>query len=175
MRAGRVRSARLQFYPTVRRVAVRTRSAPELLTPRGVKYRRGYVVRSDAPDPHRGHLIRVGIDQEAGFTPSLEGLEASVPSTVVPQDLDAYLGTTPGAHLLDVRNLTEHAQDHIPGSQKLNASKVMFHQDELPAQDAGPLVTYCQLGLRNSVAAGALRRAGYDVVELEGSYAGWSA
>lgn len=34
-------------------------------------------------------------------------------------------------------------------------------------------MSYCQSGVRNSVAASALRRAGYDVVELEGSYAGW--
>ena len=38
----------------------------------------------------------------------------------------------------------------------------------------GTIVTYCQSGVRNSVAASALRRAGYDVVELDGSYAGWS-
>ncbi|MFB2571073.1 rhodanese-like domain-containing protein [Micrococcus sp. IITD107] len=122
----------------------------------------------------RDHLIRVGIDHVAGYTPSLEGLEATVPSTVAPQDLESYLETTPGAHLLDVRNRTEHAEGHIPGSQQLNAGKVLFHQDALPAPGAGPLVTYCQSGLRNSVAAGALRRAGYHVVELEGSYAGWS-
>ena len=34
-------------------------------------------------------------------------------------------------------------------------------------------MSYCQSGLRNSVAASALRRAVYDVVELDGSYAGW--
>jgi hydroxyacylglutathione hydrolase len=36
-------------------------------------------------------------------------------------------------------------------------------------------VTYCQSGVRNSVAASALRRAGYDIVELDGSYAAWAA
>jgi hydroxyacylglutathione hydrolase len=36
-------------------------------------------------------------------------------------------------------------------------------------------VTYCQSGLRSSVVASTLRHAGYDVVELEGSYAAWSA
>ena len=35
-------------------------------------------------------------------------------------------------------------------------------------------MTYCQSGVRNSVAASALRRAGYDVVELDGSYAAWT-
>ena len=34
-------------------------------------------------------------------------------------------------------------------------------------------MTYCQSGVRNSVAASALRRAGYDIAELDGSYAAW--
>ena len=49
----------------------------------------------------------------------------------------------------------------------------MWHLDELPTE--GTIVTYCQSGVRNSVAASALRRAGYDVVELDGSYAAWTA
>ncbi len=49
----------------------------------------------------------------------------------------------------------------------------MWHLDELPAE--GTIVSYCQSGVRNSVAASALRRAGYDVVELDGSYAAWTA
>jgi hydroxyacylglutathione hydrolase len=47
----------------------------------------------------------------------------------------------------------------------------MWRLHELPAE--GTIVTYCQGGVRNSVTASALRRAGYDVVELDGSYAAW--
>ena len=75
--------------------------------------------------------------------------------------------------VLDVRNRTEHTAGHIPGSHQLSGGRVMWHLDELPAE--GTIVTYCQSGVRNSVAASALRRAGYDVVELDGSYAGWAA
>ena len=75
--------------------------------------------------------------------------------------------------ILDVRNRTEHTAGHIPGSHQLSGGRVMWHLDELPTE--GTIVTYCQSGVRNSVAASALRRAGYDVVELDGSYAGWSA
>ncbi len=35
-------------------------------------------------------------------------------------------------------------------------------------------MTYCQTGVRNSVVASALRREGFEVMELEGSYAAWS-
>ncbi len=36
-------------------------------------------------------------------------------------------------------------------------------------------MTYCQSGVHNSVVASALRRAGHDVIEVEGSYAAWLA
>ena len=51
---------------------------------------------------------------------------------------------------------------------------MLFHQAELPAPEAGPIVTFCQSGLRSTVAASALRRAGFDVTELDGSYAAWN-
>ncbi|WP_109471994.1 MBL fold metallo-hydrolase [Ornithinimicrobium cavernae] len=123
----------------------------------------------------RDHLVRVGIDHMAGYTPTLEGLPTFVPPTVAPADLESFLADQGSAAVLDVRNRTEHSAGHVPGSRQLNGGKVLFRQDELPDQDAGPLVTYCQSGVRNAVAASALRRAGYDVRELQGSYAGWSA
>ncbi|WAE70901.1 MBL fold metallo-hydrolase [Streptomonospora nanhaiensis] len=117
----------------------------------------------------RDHLLRVGIDRVTGYTTGLEGLPTTVPAVIAPAQLEDY-----GAALvLDVRNRTEHAAGHIPGSGQLSAGRVLWHLDELP--DDGPVVTYCQAGARNSVAASALRRAGYDVVELDGSYTGWTA
>ena len=81
------------------------------------------------------------------------------------------LGTLDEALLLDVRNKTEHAEGHIPGSEQLSAGRVLWNLDQLPTD--GLIVSYCQSGTRNSVAASALRRAGYRVAELDGSYAGW--
>ena len=93
---------------------------------------------------------------------------------VSPADLQALRTKDSTALLLDVRNRSEHADGTITGAEQLSAGKVLFHQDDLPDPGAGRLITFCQSGLRNSVAAAALRRAGHDVVELEGSYAGWS-
>lgn len=115
----------------------------------------------------RDHVVRVGIDTVIGFTTSLAGLPRGVPS-VISQD---QLETTERALLLDVRNRTEYESGHIPGAVQLSGGRVMWRLDELPA--SGTIVTYCQSGVRNSVASSALRRAGYDVVELDGSYAGW--
>ncbi|MGP5395410.1 rhodanese-like domain-containing protein [Arthrobacter rhombi] len=113
------------------------------------------------------HLVRVGIDRVAGYVTGLEGLPMHTPALLQPEELEGF----DAALVLDVRNKTEHAEGHIPGSEQLSGGRVLWHQDELPT--SGTIVTYCQSGVRNSVAASALRRAGHDVIELDGSYAGW--
>ncbi|MFD1214209.1 rhodanese-like domain-containing protein [Arthrobacter sp. GCM10027362] len=113
------------------------------------------------------HLVRVGIDNVAGYVTGLEGLPLVVPALIRPEELEDF----DAALVLDVRNKTEHAAGTIPGAEQLSAGRVLWNLDRLPAD--GPIVTFCQSGVRNSVAASTLRRAGYDVVELDGSYAGW--
>ncbi|MEO5315229.1 rhodanese-like domain-containing protein, partial [Pseudarthrobacter sp. CC12] len=115
------------------------------------------------------HLVRVGIDNVAGYLTGIEGLPTFTPKLIQPEELDGF----DAAMVLDVRNKTEHQAGHVPGSHQLSGGRVMWHLDELPI--GGTIVSYCQSGVRNSVAASALRRAGYDVVELDGSYAAWNA
>jgi hydroxyacylglutathione hydrolase len=115
------------------------------------------------------HLVRVGIDNVSGYVTGLEGLPISTPRTVRPADLDGF----ESALLLDVRAKGEHAAGHIPGSRQLNGGRVLWNLDRLPT--GGTIVSYCQSGVRNSVVASTLRHQGYDVVELEGSYAAWAA
>lgn len=115
----------------------------------------------------RDHLVRVGIDAVRGWIGSLDGLELVVPRQVSPTELD----DVDRVMLLDVRNKTEFASGHVPGAHQLSGGRVLWHLDELP--ERGTIVSYCQSGVRSSVAASALRRAGYDVAEMEGSYQGW--
>jgi len=117
----------------------------------------------------RDHLVRVGIDRVAGFVTTLDGLNLVKPQLVSPTELDAFERVL----LLDVRNKTEFADGHIPGAEQLSGGRLMWSLDELPSE--GTIVTYCQSGVRNSVAASALRRDGYNVAELDGSYLGWAA
>ncbi|MFX0540055.1 MBL fold metallo-hydrolase [Ornithinimicrobium sp. Y1847] len=112
-------------------------------------------------------LLRVGIDQTAGYVTTIEGLPRFVPPVIEPSDLADF----DAALLLDVRHRGEYAAGHIPGAQQLSAARVLWHQDQLPG--SGSIVTYCQSGMRNTVAASALRRAGHHVVELKGSYNAW--
>ena len=119
----------------------------------------------------RDHLVRVGIDTVAGFVTSLAGLELVTPETVTPSELAGHDHVA----LLDVRNKTEYAAGHIPGAAQLSGGRLLWNLAELPEKGAGTIVTYCQSGVRNSVAASALRREGYKVAELDGSYLAWNA
>jgi hydroxyacylglutathione hydrolase len=116
----------------------------------------------------RDHLLRVGIDQVSGYTTTLEDLPRAVPPRITP----AQLAESDPALVLDVRGKGEHAEGHIPGSRQLSAGRVLWNLDALPT--SGTIVSYCQSGARSSVAAAALRRSGYDVVELDRGYPGWA-
>jgi hydroxyacylglutathione hydrolase len=113
------------------------------------------------------HLVRVGIDAVAGYIRSVDGLPSTTPRVITPAQLPAFEQVL----LLDVRNRGEHAAGHIPGSVHLSAGRLLWNLDQLPS--TGPIVTYCQSGVRNSVASSALRREGFDIYELEGSYSAW--
>jgi hydroxyacylglutathione hydrolase len=115
------------------------------------------------------HLVRVSIDDVGGYVTSIEGLPAATPRLIQPDELEGF----DAAMVLDVRNRTEHTAGHIPGSKQLSGGRVLWNLDQLPT--GGTIVTYCQSGVRSSVAASTLRHAGYDVVELDGSYAAWAA
>lgn len=125
----------------------------------------------DEAEEYRDHLVRVGIDTVRGYVTSVSGLELVTPQLIRPEELD----DVERAMLLDVRNKTEYAAGHLPGAGQLSGGRVLWHLDQLPPKDAGVIVTYCQSGRRNSVAASALRRAGYDIAELDGSYVAWVA
>lgn len=123
----------------------------------------------EAADEFWDHLVRVGIDAVAGYVTTIEGLPRTTPQLVAPEELESFDATM----VLDVRTASEHATGHVPGSTQLHGGRVLWNLDRLPKQ--GTIVTYCQSGLRSSVAANALRHAGYEVAELEGSYAAWAA
>ncbi len=117
----------------------------------------------------RDHLVRVGVDTVTGFITSLDGLELIKPKVVTAAQLPDFDHVL----LLDMRNKTEFAEGHLPGAVQLSAGRALWHTEGLP-QD-GTIVTYCQSGTRNGVAAAALRREGFDVAELKGSYEAWVA
>lgn len=116
----------------------------------------------------RNHWVRVGIDAVVGYIPTLDGLKLTPPSIISPEELEDL----DHALILDVRSKAEFAQGCVPGAVNVSGGRVIWELDQLPAD--GTIVSYCQSGVRNSVMASTLRRHGYDVVELKGSYQAWA-
>lgn len=76
---------------------------------------------------------------------------------------------------LDVRTAAEYADGHIAGSTNID---VLGSDFEAKANSSLPkdktIAVYCRSGKRSKKAAGILVRNGYNVVELNSGYIGWT-
>ncbi len=72
--------------------------------------------------------------------------------------------------LLDVRSVAEHKAGAIPGSLIIPVDELRDRLAELPE---GPVVVYCQVGVRGHTAARLLRNVGVDARNLDGGYSTW--
>jgi rhodanese-related sulfurtransferase len=76
--------------------------------------------------------------------------------------------------LIDVREESEYAADHLPGAVHLG--KGIIERDveaRLPDQDT-PMVLYCGGGFRSALAADNLQKMGYtQVLSMDGGIRGW--
>ena len=78
--------------------------------------------------------------------------------------------------LIDVREESEYAADHLPGAVHLG--KGIIERDveaRVPDQNT-PMVLYCGGGFRSALAADNLQKMGYTNVEsMDGGWKGWLA
>lgn len=75
--------------------------------------------------------------------------------------------------LIDVRELNEHAVEHIPGAQLLPLST--FDPARVPDTDGKKLVIHCRSGNRCGMAAARLIAGGYagEIYRMEGGIGNW--
>jgi rhodanese-related sulfurtransferase len=77
--------------------------------------------------------------------------------------------------LVDVREESEYARNHLPGA--IHLGKGIIERDietRVPDPDA-PIVLYCGGGFRSALAADNLQKMGYtNVLSMDGGYREWS-
>jgi rhodanese-related sulfurtransferase len=78
-----------------------------------------------------------------------------------------------GALVVDVREPIEWDAGRISGAVLIPLGELGARVDELPRDRR--MVIVCRTGSRSSYAAGALHGAGYDVANLRGGLAAWTA
>jgi hydroxyacylglutathione hydrolase len=75
--------------------------------------------------------------------------------------------------LLDVRLPVEWDMGHVPGARYIFLPELARKLDRLDRSK--PVVVYCASGYRSSIAAGVLKRHGFTVYNVPGSYKAWTA
>jgi rhodanese-related sulfurtransferase len=77
-------------------------------------------------------------------------------------------------HLVDVREESEWAKDHLPGAEYLGKGVIERDIEQKIPDLSAPMVLYCGGGFRSALAADNLQKMGYtNVVSMDGGIRGW--
>lgn len=76
--------------------------------------------------------------------------------------------------LIDVREESEFAKDHLPGAIHMGKGVIERDIEARVADVNTPLVLYCGGGFRSALAADNLQKMGYtNVISMDGGVRGW--
>lgn len=93
---------------------------------------------------------------------------------VTVDDVKAKLDRNEKFILVDVREESEFAKDHLPGAIHLGKGVIERDIEERVPNPATPIVLYCGGGFRSALAADNLQKMGYSsVVSMDGGVRGW--
>ena len=77
-------------------------------------------------------------------------------------------------HLLDVREESEWARDHLPGAEHLGEGILERDIEQRLPDPGAEIVLYCGGGFRSALAADNLQKMGYtNVFSMDGGIRGW--
>jgi len=76
---------------------------------------------------------------------------------------------------LDVREVVEYQQSHIPGSTLFPMSLLTLKEKELEEFKDKEIIIYCHVGNRSSQVARWMDKKGYKVKNLVGGIASWTS
>jgi rhodanese-related sulfurtransferase len=78
--------------------------------------------------------------------------------------------------LIDVREESEYARDHLPGAVHMGKGVIERDAEAKFPDTAAELVLYCGGGFRSALAADALQKMGYaNVISMDGGVRDWRA
>jgi len=127
----------------------------------------------------RVRLARIGFDRVVGATSRIEELLSTMPehaasaARVSAVELEGWLADEPAVQVVDVRSGTEQAAGSVVGARSIPLAELRARMGEL--DPSAPVVVYCSVGYRSSVAASFLRAHGFgQVADILGGYDAWA-
>jgi rhodanese-related sulfurtransferase len=89
-----------------------------------------------------------------------------------PERVAAWLAEDPELQVIDVREPYERDAGHIAGTRHIELNKLSAAAASLDPQR--PVVFYCRVGARSTMAAQALRAAGFEAYSMSGGILRWA-
>jgi rhodanese-related sulfurtransferase len=108
-----------------------------------------------------------------GFLKIVEDVKKRIRETTI-DDVKAKLDRGEKFLLIDVREESEYAADHLPGAMHLGKGVIERDVEARVPDRNAPLVLYCGGGFRSALAADNLQKMGYtNVLSMDGGVRGW--
>ncbi len=109
----------------------------------------------------------------AGFLKVVNDAKTRVKETTV-SEVKSRLDRGEKFLLVDVREESEYAKDHLPGAIHLGKGVIERDIEERVPDHAASLVLYCGGGFRSALAADNLQKMGYtQVLSMDGGVRDW--
>ncbi|HEY2718835.1 MAG TPA: rhodanese-like domain-containing protein [Solirubrobacteraceae bacterium] len=91
---------------------------------------------------------------------------------IAPERLASWLAEDPTLQVVDVREPYEREAGHIEGTRHIELNRLSEQAASLDA--SRPIVFYCRVGARSTMAAQALRAAGFEAYSMDGGLMRWA-
>ncbi|MEO0349631.1 MAG: rhodanese-like domain-containing protein [Cyanobacteria bacterium P01_A01_bin.15] len=102
------------------------------------------------------------------------GVVAQTRTQITQQELIAQIEAGTAPLIIDVRTVREYEAGHIPGAINIHFREIGEQLEQLSLSKNGPIVIYCERGIRASIAEKTLRDAGLEsLLHLEGDISAW--
>ncbi len=109
------------------------------------------------------------------FLKIVEDAKSRVKETTVDQ-VKARLDRGEKFHLVDVREESEFAKDHLPGAIHLGKGVIERDVEKALPDTGAEIILYCGGGFRSALAADNLQKMGYTrVISMDGGIRDWRA
>lgn len=128
-----------------------------------------------AEEPIAGAVVEAVQATDFDLIAGVDATISTIPNGYMVIKLDAFkeVMNSGQAVLIDVREVGEYAEGHIPHAVNIPLRTLAQNLDKIPADK--PVVVYCKSGYRAGVAVSALRMLGYENTRaFVASYKGWT-
>lgn len=91
---------------------------------------------------------------------------------ISPERVAEWIAEDPSVQVIDVREAYEREAGHIEGTRHIELTKLSSQADSLERER--PVVFYCRVGARSTMAAQALRASGFEAYSMNGGLVRWA-